>query len=324
MASASEVISMVGVQESSDMSRVGARQAIRPRLVAVASGKGGVGKTMICLGIAWYLAKIGYRVVAADMDFGVGNLHLSAGLGRVDRSLDDFFRGAGSNIGDLAIPLPDNNRLAILAAGGRYSSATTVPDASLDDLLEKLSGMDADFVFLDVGAGTSQGSVGIFSGAHYQIGVTTGDLSAMAALTSLFRKSRVHAILNRVIRACPELSSMAGRDYASVSELFAHMDDQVNTQLILPIAEDAAKMFHPAVLVNRARDADIVQIQRINKNVAHSLNSADSVMGVIPDDEIVGDCRRRGQNFLKMAPACHAARALATITNKWHEMYVST
>lgn len=50
------------------------------RLIAIASGKGGVGKTLITAALAVLLQRRGHRVLAADADMGLRNLDLLFGL----------------------------------------------------------------------------------------------------------------------------------------------------------------------------------------------------------------------------------------------------
>ena len=52
----------------------------RGRLIAVASGKGGVGKTWLCISLAHALAKAGRRVLLFDADFGLANIDVQLGL----------------------------------------------------------------------------------------------------------------------------------------------------------------------------------------------------------------------------------------------------
>ena len=50
------------------------------RVVAITSGKGGVGKTNVVAGLALSLAQQGQRVVVMDADFGLANLDILLGL----------------------------------------------------------------------------------------------------------------------------------------------------------------------------------------------------------------------------------------------------
>ena len=53
----------------------------RPATVlAVTSGKGGVGKTNVAINVAVALARLGHRVGVLDADFGLGNIDVLLGL----------------------------------------------------------------------------------------------------------------------------------------------------------------------------------------------------------------------------------------------------
>ena len=50
------------------------------RCIGITSGKGGVGKSSVCIGIGFALAKRGYKVCLFDMDLGLKNLDVMMGL----------------------------------------------------------------------------------------------------------------------------------------------------------------------------------------------------------------------------------------------------
>ncbi|MFM2111224.1 MAG: hypothetical protein RLZZ372_2148, partial [Pseudomonadota bacterium] len=52
----------------------------KTRLVAVASGKGGVGKTFLSLNVAVALAQRGHSVMLFDGDMGLANVHVLLGV----------------------------------------------------------------------------------------------------------------------------------------------------------------------------------------------------------------------------------------------------
>jgi flagellar biosynthesis protein FlhG len=52
----------------------------RLRCLAVGSGKGGVGKTAISVGLSYALAKMGHRVLLIDADLGLANIDLQIGI----------------------------------------------------------------------------------------------------------------------------------------------------------------------------------------------------------------------------------------------------
>ena len=52
----------------------------RPRIIAISSGKGGVGKTFVTLQLAATLAALKRRVVLFDGDLGLANVHVLLGI----------------------------------------------------------------------------------------------------------------------------------------------------------------------------------------------------------------------------------------------------
>src|SRR5512142_1837933 len=73
-----------------------------PRVVAIGSGKGGVGKSLVAANVGIFLATLGKRVTLVDGAFGAPNLHLFAGVPRPTRSLYEAL-DKGVPLADLAV-----------------------------------------------------------------------------------------------------------------------------------------------------------------------------------------------------------------------------
>jgi len=295
-----------------------------PILISVASGKGGVGKTMSCLGIAWFLAKVGYRVTAVDLDFGVGNLHLSAGIGRVDHSLDDYFRGQTRNLNELSISFEDHPRLSIIAAGGRKSSIAQCSHDENKLLLSDLRRLDTDMVLLDIGAGSAQENIDYFLAADRQIAVATADLSAITALISFLKKCQIHNIIQQGAASYPELAAFRNTEYSQVLNLYNDFARRLPESECRRVVQQGLKTFQPEVVLNRVEEGDLAQIDRANKNLMRQLKTKNMILGTIPEDKAITRCRRRGQNFLQKETECGATKALAALASKWHENYTNS
>ena len=126
----------------------------RARTIAVASGKGGVGKTCIAISLAATLAGTSRRVLLVDGDLGLANVDVQLGL-TPDRDLGDLIDGRGTL----------RETVTAFAAGGfdvlpgRAGSGalSTLPSGDLEALLLRLSGQrDYDVVIVDLGAGVDR------------------------------------------------------------------------------------------------------------------------------------------------------------------------
>ncbi|AXR76760.1 MinD/ParA family ATP-binding protein [Natrarchaeobaculum sulfurireducens] len=122
---------------------------------AIASGKGGVGKTTTTVNLGTALAQAGERVAIVDTDLGMANLAGFVSLTPDATTLHDVLAGEAS-IDDATYRLADNI-VAVPSGTGLDEYAETSPEGLRDavaDLRAKY-----DYVFLDVGAGISHETV---------------------------------------------------------------------------------------------------------------------------------------------------------------------
>jgi len=133
--------------------RSGPGDSRQARLIPVGGGKGGVGKSFIVANLAASLARMGHRVIAVDGDLEGPNLHTCVGISKPQASLADFVAQREEDLGKLILDTPIPNLQLIAATDGNL--ATPQPTQSRRvRLMRGLRELDADFVFLDLGAGT--------------------------------------------------------------------------------------------------------------------------------------------------------------------------
>ena len=123
------------------------------KVVAVTSGKGGVGKTFVSANLAAALAKRGMRVLVLDADLGLANLDVVLNL-YPKVTLHDVFTGK-AKLEDAIIRAPGGFSV-LLAGSGMVEYSRLTPEVR-DDFLRIMSGLvpHYDIVLLDTGAGIS-------------------------------------------------------------------------------------------------------------------------------------------------------------------------
>jgi flagellar biosynthesis protein FlhG len=121
------------------------------RIVAVASGKGGVGKTWLAITLTHALARAGERVLLFDGDLGLANVDIQLGL-TPELDLGSVMEGRVS-IADAALAHPGG--FAILAGRSGSGALAGLDAAALEHLLAALrqAAGGYDRVVLDLGAG---------------------------------------------------------------------------------------------------------------------------------------------------------------------------
>jgi len=123
------------------------------KIIAVTSGKGGVGKTFVSANLAAALARAGRRVLVLDADLGLANLDVVLNL-YPKVTLHDVFTGRHS-LRDAILPAPGG--FSVLLAGSgmvEYSRMTPEIRDQLQGVIRDVEPM-FDHVILDTGAGIS-------------------------------------------------------------------------------------------------------------------------------------------------------------------------
>lgn len=159
------------------------------RLVAIASGKGGVGKTWLAISLAHALSKSGQRVLLFDADLGLANVDIQLGL-NPDRDLSSVLAGTAS-LRDCVLTYAAGG-FDLLA--GRSGSGTlgSIAPAALDGVLDALRAETAryDVILLDLGAGVDRAVRRMTAFADELLVVATDEPTS---LTDAYAVLKLHA-----------------------------------------------------------------------------------------------------------------------------------
>ncbi|PZP57114.1 MAG: cobyrinic acid a,c-diamide synthase [Micavibrio aeruginosavorus] len=130
-------------------------------IIAVASGKGGVGKTFFSITLTQALTRMGKRVLLFDGDLGLANVDVQLGL-MPKRDLNDVIRGRLSL--DKVIQPYEDGGFDIIAGRSGQASLSALPSQRLAMLRDQLLEVSEkyDVVVIDLGAGVDR-TVRMFS-----------------------------------------------------------------------------------------------------------------------------------------------------------------
>jgi len=128
-------------------------QQQQARVIAITSGKGGVGKTNIVANLGYALCKAGKRVLIFDADLGLGNLDVLLGL-TPRYNLSHVLEGQ-KRLSDIVISGP--GQLKILPASSGIQELTRLTHSQKMNLYTDLNVLlaDYDIVLIDTAAGIS-------------------------------------------------------------------------------------------------------------------------------------------------------------------------
>jgi|GEM_PF-107393 len=163
----------------------------RSRVIAIASGKGGVGKTNLSVSLATVLARRGKRVTLLDADFGLANADILAGVTPRGR-LDEVVAGRRP-IRDILVETPGGFRLAAGASGvARLVDAGEQTARAVVARLERLE-RDADLVVIDCAAGIGRPVLAMLLAADMPVVVATPEPTSITDAYGLVKATRLEA-----------------------------------------------------------------------------------------------------------------------------------
>jgi flagellar biosynthesis protein FlhG len=292
------------------------------RIIAVASGKGGVGKTVIAASLGLGLSMLKKRVVLVDADFGGPNLHKVIGLEHPERTHRDYVHRDVRNLDDIVVDHPQfDNFRAILGD----ADSLDIPNMSLIQrmkIIRHLMDIDADFVILDLGAGSAYSIIDFFLAADHGIVVVTPDpLSLLDGFgfvkKALFRKLtqtfKVHPVVLAVVEAHERMNMH--RAPSVIEHLFenvSNLDPEAGRKM-----EKCLDEFHPLLLVNAVSESgDTAKGLSVQAAVDKLLSVDMAYLGSIRKDDTVSRSIEKQIPFIALDSQSPASRDMADMIGK--------
>lgn len=204
---------------------LGDRKTIeKPKIVSVASGKGGVGKTNIAINLGIIFSKMGKRVLVLDGDLGLGNVNVVLGI-IPKYNLYHVMKG-GMALKDIIIRTEEAG-IDIVATGSGFTQLAELDEMERKKFIDELRNLsEYDVLVIDTAAGIGRNVISFVLASHEAIIVTTPEPTAITdaygiikaiSAESLKLSSNVKLIVNRVknpsegIKIADRIATVAGQ-----------------------------------------------------------------------------------------------------------------
>ncbi len=172
------------------------------KIIGIVSGKGGVGKTTLCAGLAFALATRGKNVIAIDGDIGLKNLDIL--LGMVDNNAFDLTDILSERcMISKALQVHDSYPNLHFISASQNADAGDIDKASFRKLCRYLR-THYDFVLVDAPAGLGEGFKTIVDSCDECVIVATSDLTSIrdaqrcADFLAGVNGLKSHLVLNKI------------------------------------------------------------------------------------------------------------------------------
>lgn len=187
------------------------------KIITIASGKGGVGKTSISLNLSLALAASGHRVCLFDADLGLANVNILTGL-FPEHGLEDVICGKYS-LGEIMIR--DFQGIDIIPGSSGVEKIADMTSKEAQRLIKSFLELSSyDYFILDTSAGISSQVLSFCRASHEMILVATPEPTSLTDAYSLLKVLSKHRGLPRikVVINHVKTASAAKKAYARLKE----------------------------------------------------------------------------------------------------------
>lgn len=260
------------------------------RIIPVASGKGGVGKSLLAANLAVAFAQAGQRVVLADLDLGASNLHLVLGCRSLVKGIGTFLNNTKSDFAQV-ISKTDIRGLRFIPGDQEIPGAANLKNFQRNALVRRLLSLaDTDILVLDLGAGTHQAILDFFllSGQ----GIVISSPAVTATLNAyVFLKNTVFRLMYTIFTkgsAAYNYLEKVRRDgslHLYIPQMLVEIEKE-DPESHSKFAE-AVSHFHPRLIMNMIddpKDADVAM--KIRRSCEEYLDIKVEHLGVMYRDSI--------------------------------------
>jgi flagellar biosynthesis protein FlhG len=155
------------------------------RVLAVASGKGGVGKTNVSVNLAVALAKTGQKVMLMDADLGLANVDIMLGL-NTQYNLSHVMEGS-KTLSEVILKGPAGIEIIPAASGLQHmAELSPVENAGLIQSFSELNN-ELDVLIVDVAAGIAESVVSFCRAAHEVVVVVCDEPASITDAYALIK-----------------------------------------------------------------------------------------------------------------------------------------
>lgn len=261
-------------------------------IIPVAGGKGGVGKTFVAANLAAALAKRGHSTIVVDLDLGNSNLHTLLGIENRHPGVGEFLHKAtDQSLANLVVPTEIPN-LRFLPGDGRLPFMANITYYQKRTLLRAIGELPANYVVLDLSAGTSFNTLDLFLIRDKGIVVTSPEYPAIHKMLVFLKNATLRAFEQNLrdpelTRSFRELYGQSMSDPVFTANSFRERLAKSDPATGAKVAQICQK-FRPRIVYNMMESLDDTAVfHRIDRSLADILSIECDHFGLIPYDSEV-------------------------------------
>jgi len=290
-------------------------------IIPIASGKGGVGKTFLTANLGMALAERGHQTVVVDLDLGSCNLFSFLEMPNRFAGLGAFLKAGNLDLQELLVATNSPN-LFYLAGDGKTPLMANIAYVQKIKLMRHICKLQADYILLDLGAGSSFNALDFFGIASQGLLVTVAEHPAIMSmlvflknfmLRSIWReigkneplRQKLHGLLNEPIEQQSITMEKLQREMASEYPQTGQIVDAITHH------------FRPRIVFNLGEHPDELKITRhVDERLKEVLSLEADYFGFIYNEADVKQAIRARTSYFPTFRQNRAAESIAKIATR--------
>ncbi|AHH03341.1 ATP-binding protein [Borrelia nietonii YOR] len=292
-------------------------------IIPVASGKGGVGKSLFSTNIAICLANEGKKVLLVDLDLGGSNLHSMLNI--IPKKSIGTFLKTKISFKDITIESGIKN-LSFIAGDSDIPELANIAIFQKKKIINNLKHLNYDYLIIDLGAGTTFNTIDFFLMSNRGVIVTIPTVTATMN-AYLFLKNAIFRLMSKVFTKetkAYKLISDIKKDSSDLQKIYIpnlllkiETYDPENYEKFMKIFSQ----FSPFIIFNMLnKPDDIEKTERILKSAKNYLNINLQSIGSIYKDELIDKALNHKIPITVYKPTSLASKSIKKIAKKLIEL----
>jgi flagellar biosynthesis protein FlhG len=288
-----------------------------PEIWTIGGGKGGTGKSFIISSIGNCLALQDKKVVLIDADLGGANLHTFLGIDKPRVSLTDFF--------EKKVLLPDIivdsgvKNMGFLIGAIHSLSPDGIKYTQKLKLFRHIKQLNADYILIDLGAGSHFNTIDTFLLADKMIVVIVPEITAIENLYYFLKNAFFRQLINSFgdhgLKDVVQNTWKNRREYdiKNLNQLIDYLKGLSKT--MENIINRELSSFKTYIILNRISSSQEIMVGDSVKSICRKYFGLHAnYVGYIEYDAIISRCINKRQPYMRTYPASRCAKEIERLT----------